>query len=305
MPSFTCPACANAVRHTGAVPRFIEIDPRTFNLDPAAIEPAINDRTRAILAIHQYGMPAEMEAIQAIAKKHGLAVVEDAGVALGSAYKGKRVGNLGSPSCFSFHGRKVVTTGEGGMITTNDPEFAARAALVRSHGASVSDFARHQAKGTLLQHYDELGYNLRMTDLQAAVGLVQMRRLPEIVRRRQALARRYNTLLAELPELEPPYVPPHCESNYQGYIVKLTPRCKLSRDEILKATGARGVSCRHNLTCHDQPYYQKLCGPTPLPVTEEITRRSLCLPLFPLMTEAEQDYVIAVLKEVLAGGSRK
>lgn len=299
MPSFTCPACANAVRHTGALPRFVEIDPRTFNLDPAAIAPAVNEKTRAILAIHQYGLPADLDAIEAEARRCGLAVVEDAGVALGAEYHGRKIGNSNNPACFSFHGRKIITMGEGGMITTNDDTFAAQAAVVRSHGASVSDFQRHQARGTLLQQYELLGYNFRMTDLQAAVGLVQMRRLPEVVRRRQELARRYDQLLADIPELDPPWVPPGCRSNYQGYIVKLTDRCRPTRDELLAATAARGVSCRHNLTCHDQPYYQHVCGPVRLPVTEAVALRSLCLPLFPLMTFEEQDYVVQVLKEVL------
>lgn len=299
MPSFTCPACANAVRHTGALPRFVDIDPRTFNLDPATIAPAVNSKTKAILAIHQYGLPADLEAIEREAARFHLPVVEDAGVALGSEYKGRRIGNSKNPVCFSFHGRKVITMGEGGMLTTNDDEFAARAAIVRSHGASVSDFQRHQARGALLQQYTLLGYNFRMTDLQAAIGLVQMRRLPDVVKRRQALARRYDSLLAGMPELETPYVPPDSQSNYQGYIIKLTNRCRHTRDELLAATAARGVSCRHNLTCHDQPYYQEVCGSVHLPVTETVAQRSLCLPLHPLMTEEEQDYVVQVLKEVL------
>lgn len=143
MPSLTCPACANAVRHAGALPRFVEIDPRTLNLDPAAIAPAVNRNTKAILAIHQHGLPAELDAIQTEARRFGLVVVEDAGVAMGAEYKGRKIGNSDNPVCFSFHGRKVITTGEGGMITTNDDRFATLAEVVRSHGASISDFKRH------------------------------------------------------------------------------------------------------------------------------------------------------------------
>ncbi|MCX7824574.1 MAG: DegT/DnrJ/EryC1/StrS family aminotransferase [Verrucomicrobiae bacterium] len=304
LPSFTCVATANAIRATGAMPVFVDMDRRTFNLDPNLIEPAITPRTKAVMAVHYYGMAADMDAINAVARRHNLWVFEDAAVALGASYQGKKVGNLGAPTGFSFHGRKIITTGDGGMLTTNDEELAARARIVRSHGVSVSDFARHQAKGALIQDYVELGYNFRMTDLQGAVGVEQMKKLPLILSRRQALAARYDEMLAEMPEVETPYVPPGYEHSYQTYLVWLTPKCRVSLEDILKATAARGVSCRHSIICHTQPFYRKLCGELRLPVTEEAARRTLALPLYPQMTEEEQNYVVATLKDVLVGGTR-
>lgn len=300
VPSFTCPATPNAIRQTGALPVFVDMDRRTFNLDPNLIEPALTPRTKALLPVHYLGMAADMEAINAVARKHNLLVFEDGGVALGGGFQGRKIGNLGSPTGFSFHGRKIVTTGEGGMLTTNDEEHAAKARVVRSHGASVSDFARHQAKGTLIQEYSDLGYNFRMTDLQGAVGVEQMKKLPAILARRQALAARYDALLAPMPEVEKPFVPPGHEHSYQTYLIWLTPRCKVELEDILKATAARGVSCRHSLICHTQPFYRNLCGERRLPVTEEAARQTLALPLYASMTEADQDYVVEILKGLLA-----
>lgn len=299
VPSFTCPATPNAIRQTGALPVFVDMDRRTFNLDPNLIEPALTPRTRALLPVHYLGMAADMDAINAVARKHDLLVFEDGGVALGGGYKGRKIGNLGAPTGFSFHGRKIVTTGEGGMLTTNDEEHAAKARVVRSHGASVSDFARHQAKGTLIQEYSDLGYNFRMTDLQGAVGVEQMKKLPAILARRQALAARYDALLAPMPEVETPFVPTGFEHSYQTYLVWLTAQCKVELEDILKATAARGVSCRHSLICHTQPFYQQLCGELRLPVTEEAARRTVALPLYPQMTEDDQDRVVAALKDAL------
>jgi dTDP-4-amino-4,6-dideoxygalactose transaminase len=226
-------------------------------------------------------------------------VIEDAGVALGGVYKKKRVGSLGAPTCFSFHGRKIITTGEGGMVTTNDDVFADRARVIRSHGASVSDFVRHQAKGKLLQTYDNLGYNFRMTDIQAAIGLEQMKKLPFIVDQRQRLARRYNEQFVAMPEVAPPFVPAYAEHSYQSYVIRLTPQCRLSRDALLHALASLGVSARHTLSCHNEPYFRQLCGEVQLPITDEIVCRTICLPLYPTMTDEEQDYVVKSLRYVL------
>jgi dTDP-4-amino-4,6-dideoxygalactose transaminase len=241
-----------------------------------------------------------MDALNAVARRHNLVVIEDAGVALGARYKGRPVGSLGSPTCFSFHGRKVITTGEGGMITTDDEAFAEKARLIRSHGASVSDFVRHQSGGTVLQTYEEMGYNYRMTDVQAAIGLAQMAKLPSIVARKQELAARYDALLAELPEITPPFVPTNTEHSYQAYVVRLTRACQVDRRELLCRMAARNVSCRHTLTCHTEPYFRDLCGPVRLPVTEEVVETTIALPLYAAMTEDDQDYVLDALRESLA-----
>jgi dTDP-4-amino-4,6-dideoxygalactose transaminase len=301
LPSFTCVATANAIRATGAMPVFVDMDRGTFNLDPNLIEPAITPRTKAVMVIHYLGLAADMDAINAVACRRNLQVFEDGAVALGGGYKGRKIGNLGAPTGFSFHGRKIITTGDGGMLTTNDEALAGKARIIRSHGASTSDFARHQARGTLIQEYTEMGYNFRMTDLQGAVGVEQMKKLPSILARRQALARRYDELLANVPEVETPCVPPGYEHSYQTYLLWLTPKCKAGLEEILKAAAARGVSCRHSIVCHTQPFYRRLCGEVRLPVTEEAARRTVALPLYPQMTEEDQDYVVATLKDMLCG----
>lgn len=300
VPSFTCPAVPNAIRQTGAMPAWVDIDRRTFTLDPDLIEAAITPRTKGIMAIHYYGLAADMDAINKVARRHDLLVFEDAAVALGGSYKGRKIGNLGAPTGFSFHARKIVTTGEGGMLTTDDEYLAERMCTLRSHGASVTDFVRHQAKGTILQEYIDLGYNFRMTDLQGAVGVEQMKKLPTVLTRRQQLAARYDHLLAEIPEVEIPYVPSGYEHSYQTYALWLTPSCHLKIEDLLQATAARGVSCRHSLICHTQPYYRHLCGEVRLPITEEAARRTVALPLYPSMAEEDQDYVVQVLKDILA-----
>lgn len=189
-------ATANSVRYCGAVPVFVDINPRTFNLDPNLLEEAINEKTRAILVVHQVGMPADLERILEIAKAHGVPVVEDCACAIGSEIRfsgaweklGKPHGDI---AAFSFHPRKVITTGDGGMLTTNNPGYAERLRLLRQHAMSVSDAVRHQAGKVIFEEYVELGYNYRMTDIQGAVGREQLKKLPEILARRRELAERY------------------------------------------------------------------------------------------------------------------
>ena len=189
-PSFTCVATANAIRHTGAIPVFVEIDPLTFNLDPDAAAAAISPKTQAIMVVHQIGLAADMDALMQIATDHNLVVIEDAACALGGDYKHKRIGGLGNPTCFSFHPRKIITTGEGGMITTNDETLAKRARMFRAHGAAISDIDRHDALGLVVTPYNEVGYNYRMTDMQATIGIEQMKKLPLLLERRREIVRR-------------------------------------------------------------------------------------------------------------------
>lgn len=303
-PSFTCMATANAIRHTGAKPVFVEIDPRTFNLDPQAVSRAITPRTRGIMVVHQIGLAADMDAIWEIARRHNLIVVEDAATALGGKYKGKPIGSLGAPTCFSFHPRKVITTGEGGMITTDDEAFAERARILRSHGASVSDLVRHQARGVIYASYPEAGYNYRMTDLQGAMGVEQMKKLPEILARKREIASFFNEELSKIPGVEVPYVPDYAEHSYQSYLIGLPPH--IDRDALLRQMAERGISCRHGIApMHLEPYYRALYGEIHLPVTEEISRRTMFLPIFPRMTMVEQRYIVESLRALLAaaGGS--
>jgi len=302
-PSFTCFATANAIRHVGAFPVFVEIEPRTFNLDPAAVAVAVTSKTRAIMAVHQIGLAADMEPIGEIARRHGLAIVEDAATALGGEYRGKRIGSLGSPTAFSFHPRKIITTGEGGMITTDDEALAVRARIVRSHGASVSDLERHKARGTLYAAYPEVGYNYRMTDIQAAVGVEQMKKLPWILARKQEIGRWYGEHLASVEEIEAPFVPDYAVHSYQSYLITLKAHRagKIDRDALLGQMAAQGISCRHGIApMHWEPYYRLLYPELHLPITEEVSRTTMFLPIYPSMTEAELQYIVDHLKELLA-----
>src|SRR5713101_5988981 len=205
VPSFTFIASANAILYTGATVVFCEIDPRTFNADPADIEKRITKKTKAIIPLDQIGLGCDIDAINDIAKRHGIDVVEDAAPTIGGTYKGRRVGSNAHQTVFSFHPRKVITTGEGGMITTDDDAYADRARKLRAHGMSVSDLDRHKSDRVIIEEYPELGFNYRMTDIQASIGLVQLRRLDELLRIRRAKAERYDQELAEIRGVEVPY----------------------------------------------------------------------------------------------------
>jgi len=201
-PSLSFVATANAIVYAGAKPVFVDIDPFTFNIDPNRVESSITPRTKAILVVHQIGLPCALREISEIASRHGLIVVEDAACAIGSEYEDKRIGSpYSSMACFSFHPRKILTTGEGGMITTADSGVAARMRKLRQHAMNVSDLARHGATQVVFESYDEVGYNYRMTDLQAGIGLVQLERLPEMLARRRMLALRYSERLSAIPWL--------------------------------------------------------------------------------------------------------
>jgi dTDP-4-amino-4,6-dideoxygalactose transaminase len=299
VPSMSFIATANAVVHAGATPVFAEVDPRTFNLDPAAAEAAITPRTKAVMPVHQIGQPADIDVFHALARRHGLRVVEDAACALGSRYKGRPIGGHSELVCFSFHPRKVICTGDGGMVLTNDPALAARVRLLRQHGMSIPDTARHGASKLIIESYAEVGYNYRMTDLQAAVGIAQMDKLDDLVARRRARAARYAEALAGHPWLEPPFVADYAEPNFQSYALTLRPGCPRSRNAILEGLLARGIAAKPGImTAHREPAYRDRGVRVRLPVTEAAADHSLLIPLFPDMTDAEQDRVIAALGEV-------
>jgi dTDP-4-amino-4,6-dideoxygalactose transaminase len=296
-PSLSFIATANAIVYAGAVPVFVDIDEATYNLDPKCIEDAITPRAKAILLVHQIGLPAQIDEIADIANRHGLVVVEDAACAIGAEYKGHRIGLPHTlMACFSFHPRKILTTGEGGMITTANEEFASRLRRLRQHAMSVSDVARHSATKVIAESYDEIGYNYRMTDLQAAVGLVQLKRLDAMLARRRELAQRYTACLSEIPWLVPPEEPAGCRHNFQSYMMRLTDDAPISRDDLMQALLDRAISTRRGIMAiHQELPYR---GSEHLPVTNQVTDTTLILPLFHEMTDAEQDYVIENLLSV-------
>jgi perosamine synthetase len=294
-PSMSFIATANSIRQTGATPVFADVDVRTYNLDPDAAEAAITPRTKAILVVHQIGQPADIDRFLSIGAKHGVKILEDAACAIGARYKGRPIGGHSDLVCFSFHPRKVISTGEGGMITTNNPEYARQLRLLRQHGMSVSDAVRHSAKRVVAEEYVCQGYNYRLTDIQAAIGIEQMKKLDWIVTRRRELAARYSAALESHPWIRPPYVPDYAEPNFQSYAVQLTDDAPLGRDELLQWLLDQQIATRRGvMLSHTEPAYAE--HPVPLlSNSERASARSFLLPLYPQMTSEEQDLVITAL----------
>lgn len=301
-PATTCMATANAICHAGAEPVFADVDPDTFNLDPASAEDQISGRTRAILLVHQIGLPADLATFESLAGRRGLVLVEDAATALGAKYAGRFLGAHGRPTCFSFHPRKIITTGEGGMLVTGSAEQAERARSLRSTGASISDFDRHNAKGVLQQIYHEVGFNYRLTDIQAAIGLVQLGRLGQMLAERRAQAEHYHLLLADVDEVQIPHVPPEAEPCWSSYCIKLRSAAAAHRDELLVQLASRGISCRRGIgPLYAEPFFRSHEPDLYLPGSEEVGRSTLFLPIFPGLTVEQQESVAAALKESLVG----
>ncbi|MFI8360310.1 DegT/DnrJ/EryC1/StrS family aminotransferase [Streptomyces sp. NPDC085612] len=301
VPSLSFIATANAVRYIGARPVFADVEEATGNLTAATVDAVRTPRTRAVLVVHQGGVPADVHALRAACAEWDVALVEDAACGIGATVGGKSVGHGALLAAWSFHPRKVITTGEGGMLTTDDGQWAERLRRLREHGMNVSAAQRHASSTPIVESYLEVGYNFRMTDIQAAVGLVQLGRLDEIVARRRALAARYGELLAGVPGVRPVRDPAYGEGNFQSYWVLLGPEFPVGRDELLAVLSKAGISARRGIMAsHLEPAYAGH-GAAALPVTERITRDSLILPLFHTMTAAQQDRVVAVLRD-RAGG---
>jgi perosamine synthetase len=291
VPSLSFIATANSVWHCGATPVFADIDPRTFNIDPAAIEQHITPATRAIMPVHQVGLPADMDPILELAARHGLAVVEDAACAIGASYKSRPIGSLGPLACFSLHPRKVITTGEGGMIAVHDPQVAERLRQLRQHAMDVSDLARHNADDVIVESYPERGWNCRMTDMQAALGLCQLELLDDILGRRRRLAERYNEALAGVPYLEVPTDPAYAQRTWQSYCVRVGARSPVSRDGLMRRLLRDGVPTRRGvMAIHEEAAYAR--PGVSLPHTEAAARDVIMLPLFADLTDEQQDHVI-------------
>jgi dTDP-4-amino-4,6-dideoxygalactose transaminase len=300
LPSFTFIATANVVCYTGATPVFVDIDPATYNLDPDGIEAAITPRTKAIMPVHQIGLSADMDRINTIADRHGLIVIEDAAPALGATYKGKRVGGLGNVTCLSFHPRKVITSGEGGMILTHDQALARSARSLRTHGMSLSDLQRHHATSVAIEEYHDLGYNYRLSDLHAAVGIEQMKKLDFILRRRKEIAARYNEGLADLDCIQLPFSSPDQPHSYQSYIIQLRPQTPKTRERVMQEMLEAGISTRRGvMAIHMEPYYRQRFPRVTLSVTETAAKSTLLLPIYTTITDLDQEYVIDHLHRIL------
>ncbi|MFD2091852.1 DegT/DnrJ/EryC1/StrS family aminotransferase [Blastococcus deserti] len=298
VPSFSFIATANAARYVSATPVFADVDPVTGNLTAETVEAVLTERTRAVIVVHQAGVPADTRPLYALLESRGIAVVEDAACAIGSTLYGAPVGAGVDLAVFSFHPRKLVTTGEGGMIATRRPEWAARARRLREHGMSASAAERHATGSVAPEQYLEPGFNFRMTDVQAAIGRVQLGRLDAMVARRRQLADRYRALLADVPGLRMVGDPAWGTTNYQSCWVLLPEDFPVSRDDLLVEFTRAGISPRRGImAAHLELAYADLPR-VELPVTERLTRDSLILPLFHQMTEDDQDRVIDVLRDV-------
>ena len=312
-PSHSFVATANAIRHCDAVPCFVDIDPDTFNLAPPQVEAAVNERTKAILCVHQMGMPCDMEALTAIAERNALPIVEDAACAIGSRIRfgdgaWESIGKpLGKAAAFSFHPRKVLTTGDGGMLTTNDEALAKQFRLWRQHGMSVSDRIRHGSPTVVFESYEELGYNYRMTDLQAAMGRVQLRRLGEIVNQRRHLASLYAEALADLDGITPPKEPAWARSNWQSYCIRL--HKKLDTRKLMQALLDEGISTRKGIMCgHLEPVYEQEPytwadreGHAPLQLSESelANEHAILLPLHHELDERTINFITEALRKTI------
>jgi len=274
VPSFTFIAAANAIRYEGATPVFADIDPVSLNLDPACVEAAVTARTRAILVVHTFGVPADMDAILAIAARHHLRVIEDACEALGAEFHGRRVGGFGDAAVFAFYPNKQITTGEGGMVVTRDPQIAAEIRAMRNHGRFATD-ARQQ--------HSILGYNYRLSEINCALGCAQMRRIEAILASREKVARSYEELLQPITEIQRPALSmPGCRISWFVYVVRLAERyTRQDRDAVVEMLVRKGVACgRYFAPVHTQPSYRELPTTSSLPVTEAVSMRTLALPFF-------------------------
>jgi perosamine synthetase len=301
VPSLTFIASVNVISHAGATPVFVDIDTRTYNIDPDDVARQVTPRTRAIIAVDQIGLPCEIDAINDIAERHGLHVLDDAACAYGSRNRGRAVGSLAEATVFSLHARKVVTTGEGGMILTDDAASAERLRVLRHQGMSLSDFARHGASPTLFETYPEVGYNARMTDIQAAIGLVQLARTEQLLESRRRVAQIYNMHLADHPLLEPPHVPDGLEHNWQSYQVMLRGESPLTRNEIMDRLHASGIPTRRGvMASHLEPPYRGRGAV--LPQTERVAADSLMLPMHSGLSEDQARRVLSAI-DALAGSA--
>ena len=293
-------ATANCIRYCGANPVFVDIDPDTYNIDPARVAEAITPRTRAILAVHQMGMPCDLSALAALTKRHDLILIEDAACAAGSQIRvGEQWDWIGKPhgdiACFSFHPRKVITTGEGGMLTTSNPEFDRNFKLLRQHGMSVPDTVRHSSPQVIFEDYLEVGFNYRMTDVQAAVGRKQLERLPELVARRRAHASRYAELLGNIEGLSLPAEPEWARSNWQSYCVRLPNR--VDQKEVMQNLLDQGIATRRGIMCsHREAPYLNGKQRHDLRQSELAQDHSILLPIYAQMSEDDLVCVADTLK---------
>ncbi len=277
-PSLSYIATANSIVHCGATPVFAEVG-ADLNMDIGDVRLKITKQTKAILLVHQIGNPAELDAYKALCEEKGLILIEDAACAIGSEYKGQKIGNGVNLTCFSFHPRKVITTGDGGMICTNDEALASRLRILRQHGMSVTDRKRHQSKKVILEEYLEVGFNYRMTDLQAAVGIEQLKKLTSFVDQRRRIAEVYRSELKDIQAISFIEESDHCQFNYQSFAIFIDENYSLSRNEIMQDLLDRGISTRRGIMlAHEEKAYSD--RNLVLPQSEKYSHQCILLPIY-------------------------
>lgn len=298
-PSLSFIATANSIRYVGALPVFADCN-KSYNIDAKSAEKLINKKTKAILIVHQMGFPADISAFQKICKKYNLELIEDAACAVGSSYKKKKIGSHSDLVCFSFHPRKVITTGDGGMITTSNKKYYERLKLLRQHGMSVNDRVRHLSKKIIHEDYLELGYNYRLTDIQAAIGIKQLEKLDWLISERRKIAQKYIHELGDLSCIELPFENSDCFANFQSFPILLKDNCRVTRDNLMKNLLKSGISTRPGIMmAHKTVAYKNLYKKINLPVTEKLSNHSLILPLYVPMSKRDFIKIIKELKNKL------
>jgi perosamine synthetase len=299
-PSMSYIATANSITYVGATPVFAEVNPITYNIDPIDTEKRITPKTKAILIVHQVGLPSDIDAFRDICNRHNLILIEDAACAAGSSYKEGKIGSHSDLVCFSFHPRKVITTGDGGMITTGNQEYYNRLRLLRQHGMSVNDRVRHESTKVIIEDHIEVGFNYRMTDIQAAVGIRQLERLDWIVEERRKIAKQYLDAFADIPFIRLPVEPDGYFTNWQSFSIYLKDVCPVKRNDLMQALLDVGVASRRGvMNTHKESAYLNLMPGISLPVSEDAADNSIVIPLYVPMTQEEIDYVIHQIKTCL------
>lgn len=299
-PSMSYIATANSIMYVGAKPVFAEVDPSTYNLDVIDVEKRITPKTKAILLVHQIGMPADIDAFRALCDKHKLILIEDAACAAGCSYNGKKIGSHSDLVCFSFHPRKVISTGDGGMVTTNNEAFASRMKLLRQHGMSVNAGVRHGSSKVIFEDHVEVAYNYRMTDIQAAVGIRQLEKLDWIISERRKIADQYLTAFADIPFIRLPKEPQGSFTNWQSFSIYLKENSPIKRNDLMQALLDIGIASRRGvMTSHRETAYLDFCNGLSLPATEDACDNSIIIPLYVPMKQEEVDEVIRGFRKCL------
>jgi dTDP-4-amino-4,6-dideoxygalactose transaminase len=300
-PSMSYIATANCIKYVGATPVFAEVDPRTYNLDVADAEKKITPKTKGILIVHQIGMPADIDAFQQLAGKYNLKLIEDAACAAGSAYKGGKIGSHAELVCFSLHPRKVITTGDGGFVTTNREDYYNRMKLLRQHGMSVNDRVRHEANKVIFEDHVEVAYNYRMTDIQAAVGIEQLKKLDWIVSERRKIAMQYLDAFKDISWIRLPFEQEGYFTNYQSFSIFLEEHCPISRNDLMQKMLDAGIATRRGImTSHRETAYKQECAGLQLPMSEMASDRSIILPLYVPMKQEDIDQVISTFRALVS-----